>query len=217
VRLSHLLALAVAAGALAGAVHAQTITPLTIKDGTGDLQPLCQYKPDGTNLAGCTVQWVWNGSAWVLAPADSQGDLKTYDAGLGAGEDLTNNVQGVIAKPITGTTYSRLLDVSFGSAVTHNSKATAAQWFGAYVTNISASLAYLQLYNSTGSTSGTPVVSIPIPAGSATAPGVLEIDDRLLGQNGLNFATGLTWAISTTQSSYTAATAANFTATLTYQ
>jgi hypothetical protein len=155
--------------------------------------------------------------AYAPLQGDSQADLKTYVASLGAGEDLTNNVLGTIPKPVTGATYSRSLDTSFGTLVTHNSKATAAQWFGALVSNTGASLAYLQAFNSTGSTAGTPVISIPVPAGSATAPSVLEVDDRLLGQNGLNFSIGLTWALSTTPGAYTAATASNFTVTLTYQ
>lgn len=67
-RLSRLLALTAAIGVLAGAVQAQPVTPLTVKDGGGNLQPLCEYRPDGTNLAGCTVKWVWTGSAWALEP-----------------------------------------------------------------------------------------------------------------------------------------------------
>lgn len=72
-RLRHLLCLIAGLASLAGAVQAQTVTPLTIKDGNGNSQPLCEFKPDGTNYAGCTVRYSWNGSAWVLAPADASG------------------------------------------------------------------------------------------------------------------------------------------------
>lgn len=71
-RLSHLIALTLAVGALSGAVRAQTgAAPMSIADANRNPQTLCEYKVDGTNLGGCTINWLWNGSAWGLQPADS--------------------------------------------------------------------------------------------------------------------------------------------------
>jgi hypothetical protein len=128
---------------------------------------------------------------------------------LQAGEDLPNNVLGTITKPVIGTTYSASIDPSFATLVTHNAKATAGQMLGAYASNANAGVRFLLVFDSTGSTAGAPKVAFPIPAGTTAAPGSISLGSGLLGQNGLNFATGQTWAISTTAATYTAATAAD--------
>jgi hypothetical protein len=69
--------------AFAPLANAQSVTPFSVTAGTGT--PLCNYKVDGTNYAGCVVQYVWNGSAWVILPTDSSGhpavvELAPYSA-----------------------------------------------------------------------------------------------------------------------------------------
>jgi hypothetical protein len=155
--------------------------------------------------------------ATTPAQGDSQGDLKVYHAALSAGEDLPNNVQGVLPKAVIGATYSRSLDTSFGTLVTHNTKAVAGQLTAFCVTSVNAAVRYFQVYNSTGSTTGAPILSIPIPAGASTAPASVCLDDRLFGVNGLNFSIGITWGISTANGAYSAATASDHNVTLTYQ
>ena len=147
----------------------------------------------------------------VDAQADGQGDIKQYTASLGAGEDLTNNVLGVQTKPIIGTTYSASVDAAFGSSVTHNSKATAGQEMGFCASSTDAAIRYLQFYNSTGATTGTPILQFTLPAGSSTVPSTLCVGSAYLGPNGINFATGITWAFSTANGSYTAGTASEHT------
>lgn len=50
---------------------AQTSTPFGATAGAG--LNFCAYKPDSTNLASCEVKYVWNGTSWVLEPADANG------------------------------------------------------------------------------------------------------------------------------------------------
>ena len=153
--------------------------------------------------------------ATVPAQADSQGDQKVYLASLGAGEDLTNNVLGVVQKQIIASTYSPSIDTSFGTVVTHNSKATAGLIMSFDVTSINAAVRYFQFYNSTGSTA-TVLFSFPIPAGTSTAPARLTLGDTFFGNNGYCMSTGITWGISTTVATYTAATNTDHVVNLTY-
>lgn len=148
--------------------------------------------------------------------SDSAGNKKVYNSGLAAGEDLTNNVEGVTQKYVIASTYAYSWDVAFGTAATHNSKGTAALLESVHVTNVSNAILYFQIYNSTGSTSGTPAFSWPVPAGTATSPSVLILDQTYFG-NGAYLGTGLTWACSTTQANYTGGTAANYNVNLGYE
>lgn len=79
------------------------------------------------------------------------------------------------------------------------------------VTNINASLRYLQIFNSaTQPIAGSvPQWSIPIPGGSASSPGSVSLGQEFLGDKGTSFATGIAWGISTTAAYFTAATASD--------
>lgn len=140
---------------------------------------------------------------------DGLGDVNVNLKTALAGEDLTNNVLGIVVKPILASTYSFLWDIAIQSAVTHNSKATAGLLESISVSNSNTAIRYLQFYNSTGSTSGTPVLCFAIPGGSATMPGTINLDTTQFG-NGVWFSTGITWADSTTASTYTAGSSTDF-------
>ena len=172
--------------------------------------------PVSTNVVyNSSAPSVANGAS-VPAQSDSAGNLKTYLATLIYGEDATNSVLGTVQKPIIASTYSYSVDAAFGTAVTHTSKSTAGLLMGFQVSNVSSSLAWFQVFNSTGSTSGTPILSIPVPAGTSTVPGITTITETFTGLNGLYFSTGITWGVSTVQATYTAGTASNFNVVLTY-
>lgn len=88
------------------------------------------------------------------------------------------------------------------------------------VTNANAAVRYFQLFNQATApvNDDVPVFSLPIPAGTANAPGLLTDDLNLLGGDGLMFAAGLAWGISTTEQKFTdSATAANHTALVLFQ
>lgn len=70
-RLRRLPCLAAAVSALiAPAAGAQTPTPMTVKDGNGNPQNLCEYTLS-SSLIGCVAPHVYNGSTWGPQPADS--------------------------------------------------------------------------------------------------------------------------------------------------
>lgn len=68
-------------------------------------------------------------------------------------------------------------------------------------TNVNAAVRYAQLHDKATAPAGTnvPLISIPIPAGTATAPGVVEY----VFNPSVRFGTGIGWAVSTTQGTFT--------------
>lgn len=132
-----------------------------------------------------------------------------------AASDGTLATSSTAGAPAISATTSPSLDTSFGAKVTNNTKGTAAQLVSLRATNANAAVRYFQLFNATSAT-GTPIYSEPIPAGTTTQPSSLILDSVFFGQGGKNFSTALSWGISTTQTSYTAATAADHSVTVHY-
>jgi hypothetical protein len=120
--------------------------------------------------------------------------------------DLTANVILVTQKPVVDATYSWTRFQNLGANATLNVKASAAQLFSAYMHNVSSGARYLQFFNTATvpSSGATPVFTFLVPAG-----GVLIMDGAFFGPNGVNFTTGLAFACSTTEKTYTAATASD--------
>lgn len=87
----------------------------------------------------------------------------------------------------------------------------AGVWLLAIIaTNINASLRYLQIFDNDGLT-GVPTWSIPIPAGTATAPGSVSLGSEFLGPRGTGNGGTQYWAISTSATAYVAATGSDHT------
>lgn len=86
------------------------------------------------------------------------------------------------------------------------------------VTSINAGIRYWQVHDKATIPLSTevPVIWFPLPAGTATAPATLELDERWF-QNSVWSTNGLGWAFSTTSTTYTAATAADHTVTIIYR
>lgn len=103
------------------------------------------------------------------------------------------------------------LSASIGSTPPHFA-------LSAYATNANAAVRYLQLYNKVTTPAGAdrPLYSFPVPAGSATAPGEIIIDRTFFLDYPVKFSTGLIWAVSTTNTTYTAATASDHNVMLHY-
>jgi len=119
----------------------------------------------------------------------------------GISDDLTNKVSAVEVLPLVGSTYSYTTSQGVG-ALPGNIKSSAGNIFSLYIFNANASNRFFQLFNSTGAPSGTPLMSFMIPGGGSV---VLGTD--FFGPGGFNFSTGITAGMSTTQTTYTAATA----------
>lgn len=117
---------------------------------------------------------------------DANGNLRTVDAAVEVGsffDAIANDV-----------------DISV--------KGSAGYLMAVTVNNINASARFLQFHNkATAPTGGdTPVFSKRIPGGSANAPGDLELNETFFGRGGRPFTTGISIGISTTESTFTAAT-----------
>lgn len=97
-------------------------------------------------------------------------------------------------------------------------KASAGVLYSIHVTNINAAVRYLQIFNQTTAPAGgnTPFISIPIPAGSSTAPSAVSLGRDFFGLGGIAHATGIAVGISTTSATFTAATTTDHTIAGTY-
>ncbi len=144
----------------------------------------------------------------VDAQFDSRGNLLTSLATGIAGEDVTNNVLGITQKPVLSSAYTVSAAVAFGTVAAANLKAIPGIFFGVYATNQNAALRYFQIFNSSGTpaANAVPIWSFPIPAGSGTNPGVLQLPNLFFGMNGFYLNTGVAWGVSTTRATFTAAT-----------
>ena len=86
------------------------------------------------------------------------------------------------------------------------------------MSNINAAIRYFQLHNKATIPLATevPLKSFVIPAGTATQPGVVEIDSSWFAPT-LRHTTGIGWAVSTTAGTFTdAATASDHTTSVNY-
>lgn len=134
---------------------------------------------------------------------DSVGNLRTREYLAPTSEDNTNGVIGTIDKPVAASTYSGSWANSFATATKLNAKATGGTALSATASNSNAAVRYFQVHNKASAPAGTevPIISIPIPAGTAAAPGQLILPKSFF-QNYF-FSTGVGWAISTTSATFT--------------
>lgn len=136
--------------------------------------------------------------------ADSNGNQQTREQYAPGAEDNSNNVIAVAHRPIAVSTYSWTRFQNVGANATLNIKASAGNVFAVHMFNTTGNIRYLQLHNTATTPGGAavPIFSFLVPANGATL-----IDSSFFGANGMNFATGIAFACSTTQGTYTAATA----------
>jgi hypothetical protein len=114
------------------------------------------------------------------------------------GEDEAKDVLGTITKPVASATYSPLRSISMGSVITAVPSAAPAAVLSVYATNANAAVRYFQIHNRATALSGgeAPLMSYPIPAGTANNPGVLTLSTAHFAPTSY-LSTGLVWAVST--------------------
>lgn len=141
---------------------------------------------------------------YATANTDSLGHLWAREGYAPVAEDNTNGVVGSVNKPLTVSTYSFSLFTNLGANATLNVKATAGNVFSVKCHNLNVADRYLQLHNTATVPAGAavPLMTALIPAGQERSLGT-----DFFGQNGLNFTTGIAFAFSTTEGTYTAGTA----------
>ncbi len=138
------------------------------------------------------------GSAPVVIASDQSAVPVTQ-----VGADGTNSVEATVNKPLSVATYCP----SFYAGLASSSgvvKASPGNLFSLQAVNRSSVVTYVQLFNSASA-----------PAGGAGAfaqfmippLGEIIVDAGFFTVNGIHFSTGIAWGISTTNGTYTAATA----------
>lgn len=144
------------------------------------------------------------------AQGDSQMNTKVTQATLLAGEDLTNGVMATTYKPVVSSAYSPTTYKDAGSVTKAVIKAAAGNVLSLRFTNINAAVRYLQLHNKATAPAAAETAQqyYIIPAGTSTAPGVLELGTEHFAPTEY-FATGIGWAVSTTATTFTDSATAN--------
>lgn len=129
-------------------------------------------------------------------------------------EDNTNGVIAGANKKLAVSTYSPSLFQNLGANATLNVKASTGNVFAVKCHNLNASARYIQLHNTATTPSGGAV-----PAWTALVPGNTEVvfGEDFFSQSGINFATGIAFAFSTTEATYTAGTAGDQMTHITYK
>lgn len=127
-----------------------------------------------------------------------------YVQGLAA-DGTPVQIGGTPAKPSTAASSpSRFANL--GANATLNVKATSGNVFSLYCYNANAATRYIQLHDTATVAAGAavPLYSFPVYAGLFTL-----IGEDFFSAAGANFSTGIAFAFSTTQNTYTAGTAAD--------
>lgn len=138
--------------------------------------------------------------------ANTAGALNVDETMAAQAEDNVNGVFAEAIKPLATATYSWTLFQNLGANATLNVKSTAGSIKSIYCHNLAASPTYIQIHKTATTPAGgaVPALTFLVPAG-----GVALIDSAFLGDNGYFCTTGIAFAYSTTEFTFTAATAAN--------
>lgn len=143
----------------------------------------------------------------IAVPAlDSHRNMNVNMATTLKGEDQTNDLIGMLTKPVVASTYAPTLYTDLASLVTKaNIKGFPGNVLSFDVTNVNAAVRYFQLHNKATAPAGTnvPIYSLAIPAGTATNPGRLTLGRDFFTAAGTYFSTGVGFAVSTTLATFT--------------
>lgn len=123
------------------------------------------------------------------------------------------NPDGSSVGSLSSSSASDLLFTDAGANATANVKASSGVVKSVMCTNYNAAIRYLQLHNKATAASAGNVPLLPIPV----YPGQTSVIDRpYFGDNGMTFSTGITFAFSTTEWTYTAGSAADQSTKISY-
>lgn len=150
---------------------------------------------------------------------DASGDLQVNVGGAGVsavniaqvnGNTVSTSGNGVQQIATTGGTQQSLYTEIAGQVTKANIKATPGSVFSAFISNANAAVRFFQLHNkaSAPAAADVPLMSFPIPAGSANAPTCIAFGTDFFTDRGMAFGTGIGWAISTTYGTFTDAATA---------
>lgn len=165
--------------------------------------------PDGSNIGGISAEYndtqpTYTDGQEATLQTDNRGNLRTREQYSPVAEDNTAGVLSNLQKPVNSSTYSPSNFKDSGSVTKDSVKASAGNVYSLRVTNENAAVRYFQLHNkaSDPSAAETAVRYWVIPAGSGTAPGILQLDSSYFAPS-YHMTTGIAWAISTTATTFT--------------
>lgn len=141
---------------------------------------------------------------FIVMQLDSTGNLKVAEQFVPGYEDNSNLVAASQTKPLAVSTYSYSVYKNYAAAATANVKASPGNVYAVTCSNINGSTRYIQIHNTatTPSAAAVPALSFVVPANSQ-----VRIGTEFFGPGGINFSTGIAFAFSTTEGTYTAGTA----------
>lgn len=140
--------------------------------------------------------------------ANASGFLEVLEQGQSTAEDNANGVFAVLQKPVASSTYAATAFKNAGANTALNVKNAPGSVYAIRVTNSNAAARYFQLHNTVTTPAGgaTAQFYALIPGGTVAQPASLELDSTFFAPSEY-FSTGIAFAISTAEATYTAATA----------
>lgn len=168
------------------------VQPDSPVSGVFNVLPVANYRTASPTLTN---------NQFVGLQADVNGNLKTFQP---ISEDSTNGITATTHKPLAVSTYCASLFTNYGANVTLNVKASAGNVFAVVCSNRSGATRYVQLHNTATTPAGGagPLLSFLVPMNSEVG-----IGEDIFGQEGVNFTTGIAFAFSTTEDTYSAGSA----------
>lgn len=160
-----------------------------------------------------TAPTLTNGQANPIE-LDTSGNTQVNLNKLIAGENLTDKFLGVNMQPNISATNSWTRFQNLGANATLNVKSTAGALKSIYCINKNVAARYIQIHLTATTPSGgaVPHLSFMIPAS-----GSVLISGDVLGENGYYCTTGIAFAFSTTEATYTAGAAGDQSTTIFYK
>lgn len=156
----------------------------------------------------------------VRASGSRKGELYLYNSRLGAGEDLTNDVAGVVQKPLAVSTYAYSVDQSAALEASSVIKASAGTLYkitGRIDSTASTDLYYLQIINAASVPANGSVTLLMAPILIDHTNGTNSFFDIDLAPYGVHGSTGLVLVASTTEFTKTIITSNWMSATALYK
>ena len=196
--------------------------PVTVTSGTTGQEVVGNIAAGATDSGNpVKIGGKYNTSAPVLtngqrgdAQLDVSANLKTAEQFAPQYEDNTNGVAAVTEKLLATNTYAPSIFTNYGANATLNVKSSAGNVLTVYGRNLNAAVRYFQIHNTATVPSGgaSALISFAVPAG-----GYLILDKTHFPGSGEYCSTGIAFAWSTAEDTYTAATAADHSTVLHYK
>lgn len=145
---------------------------------------------------------------------DASANLKNAEQFMPQYEDNNNSVAAIVVKPLSVSTYSPSLFTNRAANNTLNIKASSGNVFSLSCFNTTASVRYIGLYNTATVPVNTnvPIVSFLVPGNSQ-----IIVGSDYFSLSGLNFSTGIAFAISTTMDTLTLALSTDHSSSVIYK